>query len=376
MDAHNLKSVGGIGSLLGKTVLTRLDFNVPCSGGVIRDDYRIKKSLPTIELLRSKQAKTVLTSHFEGEGLSLRPVFEYLRNSFPLTFASSLDELPHVLAELLPGGVVLLENIRQQEGEKNNDIDLAKRLASFADLYVNEAFSASHRAHASIVGVPRFIPGYAGLLFDEEIKNLVIALAPSAPSFFVLGGAKFETKLPLVKRFLDVYDKVFIGGGLIADILEARAGKVGRSGVSLFDVMHHPKLILPTDVIVTSARGNAQKALNEIAPDERIVDVGPGGVELLRGLAEKANTVLWNGPLGEYEKGFADASDAFAEILAETSAHTILGGGDTVAAALKVAPIDSFSFVSTGGGAMLEFLTDGTLVGIEALEESQKKFLV
>lgn len=328
-----MKLITEAGELKGKRVLVRVDWNVPISRGRIGNDFRIKKSLPTIEYLTNAGAEVIIATHLEkGE----------------------IDSLH----KFIPNGAKLLENLREDKGEENNSKEFAKKLARKADIYVNEAFSVSHREHASIVSVPKFLPSFAGLRFAQEVKELSKAFYPKKPFLFILGGAKFDTKLPLVKKFARIADDIFIGGALANNFFKEMGQDVGDSLVSKGDfelkkLLKSGKIILPEDTIVK---------------DGRILDVGPITLEKLREKISTANLILWNGPLGNYESGYKVATLELAKLLADSGKETIVGGGDTLAAIEELKILDKFSFVSTGGGAMLDFLATGTLPGIEALK--------
>lgn len=363
--------------LRGKHVLLRLDLNLPIEGGVVRDDFRMVRSLKTLEYLREHGARTLIVSHIESkESKTLRPVFNFISSKIPVQFAENLEEAESKISRAKEGTFVLLENIRRWPEEKSNDETFAQKLASLAEIYVNEAFSASHRAHASIVGVPRFLPHYAGFLFEEEVENLSRAFSPEHPALLILGGAKFETKMPLLTKFSRIMDTVFICGALANDFYKARGYEVGTSLVSAqvpsAALRANRKLQIPMKVVVQTAEGSAEKAADTVSPDERIVDAGESALADLRALIEKAAFVLWNGPLGEYESGFVGGTEAVAQAIAESDAESIIGGGDSLAVVSKLGLLERFSFVSTGGGAMLEFLAHETLPGIEAL---QQKFI-
>ncbi len=369
-----MRSIQEVDSLKGKTVFVRADFNVPVSGGVVSDDFRIKKTIPLIRLLRERGARIILASHFEGEGGSLRPVFNYLKELFPVSFIEDFyPEVPPALQDALEkGDVVLFENLRKYPQEKANDESFARHLASCAQIYVNEAFSAAHREHASVVGVPKFLTHYAGIVFEEEVRELSKAFEPSRPFIFILGGAKFETKIPLVEKFFNLADKVFIGGALSNDFFRAKGFATGKSLLSPSNTNVNAfltqKLILPVDVLVKNEEGVTVKKPEEVSKDDYIVDVGPQSMEDLCAEIRRSSFVLWNGPLGNFEIGFKDATLRVAECVAESNAVSIVGGGDTIASIAELNLFDKFSFISTGGGAMLDFLAHETLPGIEALE--------
>jgi phosphoglycerate kinase len=239
------------------------------------------------------------------------------------------------------------------------------------DVYVNEAFSNSHRAHASIVGIPKFIPVFAGFGLEREVLNLSKAFNPPHPFLFILGGAKFETKMPLVEKFLNIADDVFVGGALANDIYKAKGLNVGKSVVSdgevdLNNFINNPKILVPIDI---ETDAHHIKNPEEVTDEEKIYDAGPKTVEILGEKIKNAKFVLWNGPLGDYEKGFVSGTQGVAKALGETEGvEIIIGGGDTLASIKDLGIKKEFSFLSTAGGAMLEFLANGTLPGIEALK--------
>jgi phosphoglycerate kinase len=334
-----MRSIKEIKNLKGKTALVRVDFNVPIRGGKILDDFRIKCALPTIKFLQKKGAKIILISHLGAEsGKTLKPVMKYLD-------------------KLKLKNVVLMENLRQNPGEEKNSQEFAKRLARLGDIYVNDAFPVCHREHASIVSVPKYLPSYAGFQLESEVKNLKMAEHPAHPFLFILGGAKFETKIPLITKFLKTADAVFIGGALMNNFFKESGMDVGKSLVDkknfgLKKLIRNEKLFLPIDVVVK---------------DNAFVDVGEKTTELLIGLINKSKFVLMNGPMGNYEKGFGKATEQILKALAKSKAKVIIGGGDTVALVSKLKLEKKFFFVSSGGGATLEFLSKGTLPGIKAL---------
>jgi len=374
-----MKTLKDIPHLEGVRVLLRADFNLPLVNGTVRDDFRIKAALPTIHYLWEKGAKIIMISHIEasdGSNLSLEPVAEYLNKmNERVIFVKDYKRVHELVEEGKNGEVFLLENLRYFDGEKNNDPKFAKELASLADIYVNDGFSVSHREHASIVGVPKYLPSYAGIQLEKEVTNLSRALKPEHPFIFILGGAKFETKLPLLDKFVSIADMIFVGGALANDLFKAKGYEVGTSRVSdkaidLSKFVSDPKILLPLDI---ETETDEIKPANKLLPTDKIMDSGPQSVELLR---EKINTskfILWNGPLGMYEGGFKEPTQELAKIISEATtngATSIVGGGDTLAAINELGNHDTFTFISTGGGAMLDFLAKGTLVGIEALEES------
>lgn len=352
-----MKNIREVESLDGVRVLIRVDFNVPVQNGIITDDFRIKKTLPLLKYMLEKGAQLILISHIETkDDPTLKPVAEALKKMG----IDCVFEKNYKKALGTKNKVTLLENLRDHKGEKEDDKKFAKELASLADIYVNEAFSVSHRRHASVCAITEFIPSYAGFQFEEEVKHLSSAFTPDRPFLFILGGAKFDTKLPLVEKFMKLADTVFIGGALANDFFKEQGRDIGTSMISekkpdLSSFIHNQKLLLPLDSILK---------------DTAIMDAGMKTVEMLRQEIEKAKYVLWNGPLGAYETGYKAATLQLAEVLADATkkgTKTIVGGGDTLATITELKLIDSFTFVSTGGGAMLDYLAKGTLPGIKAL---------
>lgn len=369
-----MKSIKNIKNLKGKVALVRADFNVPIEGDKIVDSTRILKALPTIKYLQKKGASIILISHsdLQKDAQTLLPVAKFLNKHIKVRF---IEESSPKSIDLKKGEVVLLENIRRQIGEKENDSKFAKHLASLADIYINEAFPVSHRAHASIVGIPKYLPSYIGFQFEREIKNLSIVLdKPKRPFLFILGGAKFDTKMPLIKKFLKDADRVVVTGALMNNFFKEASFEVGRSLVEKGDygigkIINNPKLLLPVDVVVTGKDGGRlTKGIDEVGKTDKIVDIGDRTIKEFEILINKSKFVLWNGPTGEYETGFDHGTIALLKILAKSKAKTIIGGGDTVVLVSKMKMEDKFAFVSTGGGATLEFLAKGTLPGIKALK--------
>ncbi len=340
-----MRSITEAGDLKDKRVLVRVDWSVPIQNGEVMSDYQIRKSFPTIEYLQKAGAKIILISHTEEDEDSLAPIFKYVKNFLPLTF-------------IKPSDLALLENLRRNKGEKENSEKYARELASLGDIFVNEAFSVSHREHASIVGVPKFLPSFVGLQFSLEVQALSKAFYPKRPFLFILGGVKFDTKLPLLKKFINIADHIFVGGALANNFFKEQGKDIGSSLVregnfGLKGLWETGKIILPEDTIVDGGK---------------IMDAGPRSMENLKSLILTSKLVLWNGPLGNYELGYKVATLELAKLISEFSHESIVGGGDTLAAIEELNILDKFSFVSTGGGAMLDFLATGTLPGIEALK--------
>ncbi|HEY4516601.1 MAG TPA: phosphoglycerate kinase [Candidatus Paceibacterota bacterium] len=367
--------------LRGKRVLVRagLDLSLTESGEVV-DFFRVQKACPTLEYLKNAGARTIILNHIGRDPeISDEPVARALKRYLPVVFIPDLTGAiaQHAVQSIKDGEIALLENLRRDPREKSNDEGFARELAAFGDIYVNDAFSAIHRAHASMVGVPNFLPHYAGLLVRDEIKQLEQARHPEAPSFAILGGAKFETKAPLIQSLLNTYDHLFIAGALANDVFKARGMEVGVSLISKelpsADILNNPHFLAPADVTVERPNKQALvKKPQEVGADERIVDIGPDSIAQIAPLIAEAKFILWNGPTGLYEAGYVAYTHSIAELISKAVANgakAVIGGGDTIAAIQESGiPEDSLGFLSTGGGAMLEYLLKGTLPGIEALK--------
>ncbi len=372
-----LPSVAHVAGLHGRRVFLRADLNVPMRDSSVRNNFRIQKSLATIELLRKAGACTVIGSHFGRDGASMHSIADELRKFIPASFVPEVvgPHVAHAISVMRPSEVIILENLRRDPREEVNDQTFVDALASGMDCYVNDAFAVSHRTHASVVGLPRALPHYAGILFLDEVENLLGALRPKGRSVAILGGAKFETKVPLIEKLLGVYETVVVAGALANDFFKLRGYDVGTSLVSSFPsgrfqaLAAHANLVLPSDVTVASATGTSVKYPSAVIGTEKIVDVGTETTARLAELVAEADYVLWNGPLGHYEDGYTRETDALALAIANAQAHSVVGGGDTVAAIAHLNLESEFNFLSTAGGAMLEFLLKGTLPGIEALRE-------
>lgn len=380
-----LKSITEATDLRGKRVLLRLDLNVPIAKGKVADPFRIQAAIPTITLLRDAGAKVIIVSHIEGKAgkkktssakdfVSLKPIADYFaEKKIPLKFVPKyfVVAAQKVLDEMKDGEVVLFENVRMNRGETENDPKFAAKLAAMGDVYVNEAFPVSHRAHASIVGIPKLLPSYAGPVFMREVKNLSQAFHPEKPFLFILGGAKFDTKMPLIQKFMNLADFIFVGGALANNFFKELGFEVGESTVSdgvfgLPELLHTKKVFIPTDIITETHR---TKSAHKLAKTEQMLDVGSQSLTQLADLVAQSKFILWNGPLGNYEEGFSVGTKKLAEIISKANAKSVVGGGDTVAAIQSLGLLDKFSFVSTGGGAMLDFLANETLPGIQAMED-------
>ena len=388
--------------LQGKRALVRADFNVPLDdSGNITDDTRIRAALPTIQDLISKEAKVILASHFgrpKGEvkdKLRLTPVAKRLSELLGKEVVKCDDcigdEVSNKVGGLQNGDVLLLENVRFHGEEEKNDSEFAKKLASNADLYVNDAFGTAHRAHASTEGVTHYLsPSIAGYLIEKELQYLQNAIEnPQRPLAAIIGGSKVSSKIGVIETLLDKCDKLIIGGGMIFTFYKARGLNVGKSLVEE-DKLELAKsleakakekgvdLLLPTDVVVAdnfAADANSQTVSIDNIPDGWMgLDIGPDSVKTFQEALGECKSVIWNGPMGVFEfDKFAVGTEAIAHTLADLSkkgATTIIGGGDSVAAVEKVGLADQMSHISTGGGASLELLEGKTLPGIAALNDA------
>ena len=357
-------------------MLLRSSLNVPIADNQIKNHFRITRAIPTLEYLVKAGARVILCAHIGREKENtLEPIFTYLQDTFTIHFS---DEVvgPHtkeMQEGLKDGEILMLENLRRDPREQKNDADFARSLADLAELYVNDAFAASHREHASLIGVPAFLPTYFGINFLLEYEELQKAEKPESPSLFILGGAKFETKMPLVEKFLDLYDHVFVGGALANDFFKAKGIEIGKSLISDVDLTGSPllsneKILLPKDLVVRDDSGATRVVIVEdVRPDETIVDSGPATIQMLELFIRNAKIILWNGPLGNYEAGFNTETLALATLLANAPGRSMVGGGDTVAAIESLGFQDKYTYLSGAGGAMLTFLEKGSLPAIDVV---------
>jgi phosphoglycerate kinase len=389
------------GELSGKRVLVRVDFNVPMAGGRVADDTRVRAALPTLRNLIGRGAKVVLLSHFgrpEGKptpSMSLRPIIEPLSALLgrPVAFADDCvgPVAKAVIDGLEPGGVALLENLRFQPGEEANDPDFARELAANGDLYVNDAFSAAHRAHASTEAIAHLLPAFAGLSMQGELEQLERVLGkPRRPVMGIVGGSKVSSKLDLLKNLLTKLDRLAVGGGLANTFLFAQGWNVGASScekalagtareIEQAARDHDCELLLPCDVVVaTSVSPGAPtfvRRRGEVRDEERILDAGPETLAALRRAIEGCETLIWNGPLGVFETppfdhGTLETAKAVADLTRRSQLVAVAGGGDTVAALHRAGVADDLTFVSTAGGAFLEWMAGKTLPGVAALADA------
>ncbi len=375
-----MKTVSQLPKLTGARVLVRVDYNVPFVGTKIRDTRRIDASFDTIRAVIKKGGTPVLVAHLADATASLRPVATYLSKTFKTVFVThdlTDARIIEILQEVPRGTVVLLENIRRYEGETANVASFAKALARLAQMYVNDAFSVSHRAHASVVGVPRYLESYAGLQLVREVKALTSAVQNTKHPFVcILGGAKFATKIPLLKRFVETADKLVITGAILNNFYQVAGFEVGNSVVEegydtpIKKLLKNEKVLLPVDLVVVRGTKKVVVTPLEVAPADVIVDIGPQSIDLINREVAKAKLVVWNGPTGWYEKRFDKGTIAVADAILASRTKAVIGGGDTGAVVEKrlIGKETARVFVSTGGGATLDFLSVGTLPGIKALK--------
>ncbi len=376
-------------------MLLRADLNVPLDQGEVADDTRIRSSLPTIELLRERGASIVLVSHLgrpkgPDPSLSMAPVAkrlgELLGTQVKLAPAVVGDEVRKMADELAPGEILLLENSRFEKGETKNDPELAEALAELADVYVNDAFGTAHRAHATTEGVAHHLPGYAGLLLEQEVAQLTaVRDDPKRPLIILLGGAKVTDKLGVIDRFLGFAEEILIGGAMCFSFFSAEGRDTGNSLVEDEGVEAAKRVLaeaeksdtileLPEDLVLGEEldAGTETRELNGVDVPEGWMglDVGSNTTANFAKRIGRAGTVFWNGPMGAFEVPPFDAGTrAVAEAVAEAPAHTVVGGGDSVAALHKFGLADSVDWISTGGGASLELVEGRELPGVEALQD-------
>ena len=370
--------------LAGKKILLRVDFDVPLTqqsaigpSAKIQETFRVKAHKETLDYLIDAGAKVMLVSHL-GHGVSdasfgpiVEEIGEISGHTITLVPHSGLDGIDGLFAV---ADVLLLDNMRQDKREVENNDELARSLSKDFDYYVNDDFATAHRKHASIVAVAKHLPSYAGFLIKKEIENLGQVMdAPAEGKVLVLGGAKISTKMPVIKNFIDKAEKILIGGALANDFFQARGIQIGKSVVdgSISPDVTSDKIILPHDMVISADKSGvsvpAISTVRDIGADEAILDIGPETAKEWTSIIKRAKMVIWNGPMGLFEvEKFGEGTRLVAHAVAG-STRSIIGGGDTIAAVDKLGLLDEYSFVSSGGGSMLEFLAGNKLPGLEAL---------
>ncbi|GBF10648.1 phosphoglycerate kinase [Tepidibacillus sp. HK-1] len=393
----NKKTVRDI-DLKGKKVFCRVDFNVPLQDGVITDDTRIRAALPTIQYIMEQGGKVILASHLgrpKGkvvEEMRLTPVAirlsELLGKEVKKTDEAVGDDVKVLINQMNEGDVVLLENVRFYPGEEKNDAELAKAFAELADVYVNDAFGAAHRAHASTEGIAKYLPAVAGFLMEKEIEFLGKALSnPERPFTAIIGGAKVKDKIGVIENLLEKVDNLIIGGGLAYTFIKSQGYEIGKSLLEEDKIdlaksfiekakENNVRFLMPVDAVVAddfSETANTKIVdIKEIPADWEALDIGPKTVELYREVILNSKLVVWNGPMGVFEMDrFAKGTNGIAQAMADTNATTIIGGGDSAAAIEKAGLADQMTHISTGGGASLEFMEGKELPGVVALNDKE-----
>ena len=383
--------------LKGKKVILRVDLNVPIKDGSISEVSRIVKILPTIKLLIEKKAKIIILSHIgrpKGKivnGMSLEPISKKLSNLLNIEVLFNKNQINEKtfaeIDKISDGSVMMMENIRFYEGEEKNEDSFSKKISSLGDIYINDAFSCSHRAHSSIVGITKYIPSYCGLQFIEEINALKkITSKITRPITCIIGGSKISTKIKIISNLIKDFDNIIIVGGMGNAMLKNTGINIGKSvcddgykdlvgEILKKSETHDCQIYYPLDVVVSKTLdGNGSiKKINEVDNDEMILDIGPKTIASIKNIVEDSNTVLWNGPAGYFENlNFANGTKKILEIIADKrikdKIYAVAGGGETVAVINKFNKLDTFNFVSTAGGAFLEYLEGKELSGIKALK--------
>jgi phosphoglycerate kinase len=391
-----IRSMRQLKDIAGKVVFLRVDFNVPLANGKVKEDYKIIAGLVTIRFLLRYDAKIIIATHLGDPGgkkskkYTTEPVAQRLEKLLGRKVVFVKDcigpKVGKAVKELKSGQVLFLENLRFYPGEEKDDKQFARQLAAPADVYINNAFAVSHRAHASVSAIKAHLPSYAGLLLEQEVSSIERALKPKKPLVVVIGGAKIGTKLPIIKNFIKNASQILVGGAVANDFLQSLGYEVGKSKVSgdaklakqaiaMYKKAGNKKIILPLDLVVSKKKDGkgqlAVKSVSSVAKDEYIYDIGPKTIGFYSRYLKQANTIAWNGPMGWFEQdSFKHGTVALARVMAARSsgqAFGVVGGGETVEALKMAGMFDQVDWVSTGGGAMLDFLAGEPMPGLKGL---------
>lgn len=391
-----IRSMRQLKNAAGKVIFLRVDFNVPLADGKVKEDYKIISGLATIRFLMRYGAKIVIATHLGDPGgkkskkFSTEPVARRLEKLLGKKVVFVKDcvgpKVEKAVEDLEPGQVIFLENLRFYPGEEKDEKAFARQLARPADIYINNAFAVSHRAHASVSAIKSYLPSYAGLLLEQEVTSIERALKPKKPLVVVIGGAKIGTKLPIIKNFIKTASQILVGGAVANDFLQSLGYEVGKSKVSgdarlakqavaMYKKAGNKKIILPLDLVVSKKKDGkgqlAVKSVSSVAKDEYIYDIGPKTIHFYSRYLKQANTIAWNGPMGWFEQdSFKHGTVALARVMAARSsgrAFGVVGGGETVEALKMAGMFDEVDWVSTGGGAMLDFLAGEPMPGLKGI---------
>jgi len=386
-----IKSIKQVKNLKGKKVLLRVDFNIPAGRGIILDDYKIQATLPTIKYLLSAGAQVIIITHFKSPEVSKQGVtdgkskysVQFIANhlgkligrSIHVNFVDDIigTKAKQAIKEQKKNEIVFLQNLRFAVGETKNRSKFAKALSKFADLYVNDAFAVCHRAHASVSAIKKYLPSYAGLLLEEELTNLNHILHPAKPFVVIMGGAKIETKLPLLKKFTKTANKILTGGVIANNFIASQKFEIGKSisdkkSTKMAKKMFTSKIVYPADVVVQCGNRPKVREVSEIEKHDKIMDIGPKTMRLYSKYIKAANTIIWNGPVGMYEeKQYGHGSLFVGRAIASRSkgrAFGLVGGGETIESLRLTKMFDYIDWVSTGGGAILTYLSGSKMPGL------------
>lgn len=388
MEYMKIKSIRDCKNLKGKKVLLRTDFNVPVKNGKILDEYKIMKQLPTIHFLLRNKCKIILATHFGSpvpgsyaKAFSTKVICDELSRILDrkIIFAPKYDYLMigTLISKMQEGDILMLENVRFEAGEEKNSKIFAKHLSKMADIYINDAFAVSHRAHASVSAIKSFLPSYAGLLLENEVKNLHQALNPKKPLILIVGGVKLHTKIPLIKKFEKKAFRILVGGALANNFLAAHKLEIGLSvadakSIKFAKSFKNKNILVPLDVVVSGPGEKVSvKSVSQVGKDDHIFDIGPKTIEFYASFIKRAQTIIWNGPMGFFEmKSFKYGTNSIARLVATRSsgkAFGVVGGGETVEALQSTKMMKHVDWVSTGGGAMLSYLGGEKMPGLFGL---------